>query len=197
MKKWSLVAIIVFLIFLMGAGAGYQLRRGTYVCPEPSIDTVLVVDTVTVHIPIRVPYYIIKRDTIVYVDSVLIHQAVDTALILREYFSENYFTRTYSDSTIWIEQKDMVTKNTVYAKDLKYKILRPQTVIINRMDYSVTYSSYITLGGSLLLSDPDYYAVEATYINDKFYGGVSYYPGIKGVGVKFGAPVVKFKTSKK
>ena len=187
MKPWIYVLIIGVLLLAMGAVIGYQFKK----CPPISTNIVHIYDTVWKEIPVVKNHYLIKLDTIVY--EVEIPAQVDTQLILKSYFSKYVYTREWKDSLLYAVQTDTVTQNKIFPQSFSYKILRPQTIITNTIDNSITYNRYLTAGASLLLTDPKYFSIDVTYQWEKGYIGGQWYPGVKGYGIRAGVPLFKFR----
>lgn len=183
-----ILALIVLIAFALTAYIGYSTYPKLRPCPEASVDTVYVWDTVTYLIPDTIPYYIIKHDTIYYTDT--IPADVDTAAILRQFYAEHTYTRTWQDSLLSVTLKDVISQNTPVSNVFTYKILRPQTVITN-VTNNYSYGRYITLGADIPLRDLKYVNLEALYITPRWYAGVGYNAGLKSPTIKVGAPILK------
>ncbi len=110
------------------------------------------VDSLDNNIKFNFKNYAIEIDTLFYPDSVFVPSDVDTAAILYNYFAIYLYNRHWNDSIIQVDLVDTITQNKISGSDfLKYKILRPQEVIINtttvnnytKYIYTV-YNSYLT-----------------------------------------------------
>ncbi len=134
-----LIAVLAILMFL----GGYRYHAYTHPINPPTHDTTYVWDTIYHDIH----HYHQKIDTVLYPDSVLIPIDVDTNAILKDYFAIYKYDRHWNDSTIEVLLSDTITQNKIEGSNfLKYKLLKPQTTIINNITNVTTYKSYINLG---------------------------------------------------
>jgi hypothetical protein len=191
LKKWHFYLIAVAIVLLLGILGGWRLHKTLRPCPVITQDTITLVDTVVHTIEIRVPYYIIHTDTIIW--EVEIPAQVDTAFILKDYFAKHVYTREWKDSLLYAVQVDTVSQNKISPQSFSYKILRPQTIITNTIDNTTTYNSYLTVGFTMLLNDPKYWGVKGTLNTSKFYVGVGYHPSVKSFSIDAGIPIIKFR----
>ena len=112
MKNWYLViALVVMAVCFWGGWQSYPKFRP---CPEVQRDTIRIYDTVTKIIPDTIPYYIVRKDTIIINHN--IPAIVDTAAILVDYYSIHYYTRDWydinqSDTLIHIRLEDVISEN--------------------------------------------------------------------------------------
>jgi hypothetical protein len=185
------------LLLLIGNFIGWSIRKATFHCPPISTTTVVIHDTVQHNIPTYVPYYLTRVDSIVYRDTVRIPVNIDTVALIKDYFAQHYYTREWQDSLLNVNQVDMVTENKIYPQKFTYVIKRPQTIINNVVDNSVSYSKYIQFGVGVPISNVNYVNVEASYIFPKGYVKAYYMPEIKSFGGGVGVTLFKFKTIKK
>lgn len=191
MKQNTNLVLLLLLLALLGACyLGYTLYPKIHKAPELVADTVLITDTVVHYIPDTVPYYIVRRDTIIYRDT--IPTIVDTAEILADYYAFHLYERTWQDSLIWATVRDGITENSIYDETFTYKILRPQTVINNSY---TSYSRYITVGAGFPTKSIKHLNVnlEATYVTSKFYVGIGYDAELNCPVIRGGATVFHFK----
>ena len=191
LAKWSkliisgLVLILLCAIFIAGCNHGKKLVK----CPVISSTTVIVHDTVTHTIVDSFPFYVIKRDSIVYRDTVY----ADTAQILADYFAIHYYTRKWADSLLIATSEDAISENRFIDNKFTYKYIGPIAYTQNVQDYTVTYNKYLYGGLGLPLKDYKYISLETFYAFPKGYLGISWNPQIKGFGLKAGVRILQFK----
>ena len=199
MKKWQIYLIAVLTVLLVGIGSGWKLHKTLRPCPAIVHDTTYVWDTVVHTIIDHVPYYIQHLDTIIVQDTII--QPVDTSEILKDYFAIHIYDREWKDTLLQVNMKDYISQNKSIHNEFKYKILRPQQVIINTEDNRIYYDKYIQLGIGVPIQNFQenikYAQVEANYVFPKGYVGAYYEPQIKSFGAKAGITVLKFRKLKK
>lgn len=191
MKKyiWPLVLAVLFLALSFVGGCQYHKKL--HPCPTASIDTISVHDTTIHYIVDTVPFYIIRRDSIIkYVE---VPANVDTMAILADYFALHYYTREWSDSLLYAKSEDVIAENQFIDNVFTYKIKRPAQVIYNSIDNSVAYTRYLNLGVSLPISKMEYAEFEAYYVFRRGHIGAGYIPSLKSPSFKIGLNVVKIK----
>ena len=185
-----LFGFLIALFLLGGLFGGYKLYPRLNPCPEIASDTLYVYDTVPHYIPDTIPYYVVKHDSVVYHDTIF--KDIDTAAILKDYYAEHHYYRTWKDSLLVVDLKDIISENRPIDNVFTYKILRPQTVIKNEYT-SYSYSRYITAGMNFLLKDLSYTGIEVNYISSKWQGGIGYNFGLKGITARVGGTIVIMK----
>ena len=187
---FCLFGAFIAIIFIGGCVHGRKTKK----CPEIITNTILVNDTVTYQIIDHVPYYIVHNDTVIYKETII--QQVDTAAILKDYFAIHVYDRHWQDSLIIVNLKDSISQNKSIGNIFRYKILRPQTIINNTIDNSITYNSYLTFGLGIPIKNVNYINLELDYNWRKGYAGIQYIPELKSFGVKAGVTLLKFKQKK-
>jgi hypothetical protein len=184
--------IIVFALLVIIAGAfigGFSYRKKFYPCPESFTHTVILYDTIIHRIADTVPYYIVRYDSVTFRDTVF--ESVDTAAILKDYFAEHYYTRTFNDSLLSAEIKDVISRNSFGECKFSYRILRPQIINTTTVNNSVVYSKYILLGLDVQIKDYKFAEIEAMFAFKQGYFGLGF--SQKGLSVKVGGTLFKFK----
>lgn len=182
------LVLIVTLVALSFAGG---CRHGKKQCnPETVTKIVIKYDTVTKTIIDKVPYYIIKHDSISY--PVEVPANVDTALILEDYFATHIVNRIWQDSLLKVDLTDYISQNKPVHNVFNYQILRPQQIIIN-VDNSKHYSRYITAGLSVPIKDIRYTSFETNFIFRSGYIGAFYNYGLQSFGISAGTTLFRFK----
>jgi len=194
MKKWVWILITCVVILLFGGVIGFEVRKSTYHCPVITPDTITVWDTVTHVIPDTVPHYIIKKITLIKHDT--IWGTIDTTAILHDYLSTRIYEQVWRDSLLSVDISDTIRYNRLIGSDFRYRLLRPQTVVINRIDKSVTNYRYITGGIDVPIKNLNYIEIEANYVGPKGYVGIGWMPEIGGINIKGGMTFIRLKKIK-
>ena len=178
---------------------GCQYHKKTFKPAVPSVDTVVVFDTVEHHIIDHFPYYITNTDSVIIRDTVI--QSVDTAAILKDYFAIHYYTRVWEDTLVKVTIEDAISENRSISSNFKYNLLKPQTIINNSVDNSVTYNKYAYFGVFMPvfpfkvneISNINYVGLEALMAYPKGYSRVSWQPYTKTFIFGTGVTIMKFK----
>lgn len=179
--KNNLIAIL-FILFI-GVIGGAFLKK----CPTPQTTTTYVYDTIWKTINKDIHHYHYSVDTLYDIDSIFIVEPIDTMAILKDYFRVYAVTREWNDSTIEINILDTITQNKIKGSALKYKYLKPTTIIKNN-----NINNYINLN---IESDAyiNYYSINADYIGDHYSIGVGYFPKQEMLTFRVGINLLKFK----
>jgi len=194
LNKLLIVAgmILFILTFIMGCEHGKKSVK----CPVITTDTITHVDTVEYHIKDTVKFYVKVPGTIIYVKVPVLPTKEDTARILKDFYALHPYSRSWHDKNVEISLNDTLTQNNYLHNDFSYKILRPETTVINTTDNSISYEHFIQLGLGVPFSNVKYTSLEANYIFPKGNLGAFYMPEIKSFGAKVGVTIIKFKTKK-
>jgi hypothetical protein len=80
--------------------------------------------------------------------------------------------------------------------EVKYQLLKPQTIVLNYTNNSVTWNRYLNLGLDVPIKSVKSSELETTFNWERGYVGVGYTPEIPSFSVKFGATIIKFKKKK-
>ena len=192
MKNWYLVALILMAVCFW---AGWKAHPKFRPCPEVQRDTLYVYDTVVHQIRDTVPWYIVRKDTVIVNHN--IPAIVDTTAILADYFAIHYYTRDWydinqSDTLIHIRLEDAIMENMPIDNNFSYRYYKPQTVINNVVN-NVSYSSY--LYGTLTLPVPDtkFASLGLSYASGQGLIGLGYMPYNKGVSLTGGFKIARFR----
>ncbi len=138
----TIIGVLITIVILFSFLIGYNTYP-KWNTPITVNDTIFKVDTVEHTIVDTFPWFVVKRDTIIYRDTIT--REVDTAVILREYFATHYYSRTWQDSSVIITVDDAVSENKLIDQVLKYEITRPQSIVnVSQVNYS--YSRYLYAG---------------------------------------------------
>ena len=205
MNKTNLIVggIIIILLLAIGGWGGWSLHKEIRPCPTVTTDTVTMYDTVTYTIHDSVLVH--KVDTI-YIpgDTIVLPPDVDTATILKNYFTVLDYTWSKQDSNIRFDLKTRITQNRPVKYDFTYNILKPFTTVINNIDNSVSYNKYVQFG----LSMPVYtympnsnvniqdLGLEGTYVFPKGYAGIKWQPNNQLIEARAGVTIFKIRQIK-
>lgn len=202
-NKWLFIIGGISVLFLLGTGffGGWHAHKEFRPCPTITHDTITLYDTTT-HIIINdVHHYHSKIDTIIYRDTIF--KDVDTAAILKDYYALHVYDRNWlgmegKDSLLTVSLKDTITENKSIGNIFKYKILRPQSIINNTTDNTITYNSYLYAGLTIPISKGkmDEISFDGIYAFPKAYLGGSWQPYTNTFAVKAGMKILKFKQKK-
>ncbi len=187
---FAFFALFLALSYISGCRHGKRLVH----CPQITSNTVYVHDTVFHTITNQFPYYVYKVDTVIY--DHLIPADVDTAEILRNFFATYKYERYWTArDTLEVFLTDYISQNKPIHNIFKYKWLLPTTITNTTVDNSVTYSSYLYIGGSVPISIGNfkYSSIDLTLALPKWYVGVGYLPGVNTFAIKGGVKIFQFK----
>jgi hypothetical protein len=193
-KRLILEICLVLAVLSMAFIKGCQYGKQQVHCPDITTETIYVHDTVTHRIVDRFPYYISHTDTII--ELVQYPAKIDTAEILKDYFATHVIDRYWQDSLIRVDLKDYITQNKPGKNVFKYNILRPQTITHTTVDNSVTYNSYLYVGGSVPINKFDYSSIDLIVAFPKWVVGAGYMPGQNSFAIKGGVKLFQFKQKK-
>jgi hypothetical protein len=195
MSKVSLIAggLIFLAVLLGGAFGGWQAHKILRPCPIITSDTVTIHDTITYTVYDSIP--VLKVDTVWVPTPVEIPAVVDTAAILKNYFTVLDYTWSKADTNLTWDLTTRVTQNRPVSYRLDYKILRPQTIINNVVDNTITYNKYVYAGLGLPITKTPFNSVsiEGIYAFPKGFVGLEYQPITNITSVKAGITIFKFK----
>jgi len=184
--KETIKYVILHLIWIVIAFSGgiiYQNNR--HECPSvTNTDTLYVYDTIT-HIIVTPPEII--KDTIFYPDTIPF--PVDTLAILRDYYAFHSYTRRWIDDDMDITVKDVLTQNSFFETQLSYKILRPQSIIINN-EYITNYNRAIYTG---LTFNSKFTTIDVLYADNRLALGLGYSPFTRSLSVKAYVNIINLK----
>jgi len=201
MKQWQIYLIVAAIVLLIGMIGGWSIRKVTYHCPAITHDTISLIDTVEYHIYDHVPYYVSHTDTIIQLDTTYLPTLLtkeDTLRILNDYYALHVYDRKWeAKDTLQVFIKDTITQNKSIGNAFTYKILRPETIIQNTVDNSITYNSYINAGITVPFNNIQSVSLDAQYVWNKGYIGTGYSFNEKAWHVSMGVNVFKFKQIKK
>jgi hypothetical protein len=212
MNKLGWQLIIGGVIILLTFGGGFWAGRSSKKCPTITNDTTVVVDPYWHHIADSLaglpPKEVIKwlpRDTL-FVPGDTILAKVDTAAILKDYFSIYSYSHDMVDDTLSAVINTVVTQNKPIKYTLDYKVLTPFTTVVNTQDNSITYQKYLQFGlnvpiysfkaDSAKFDNMNKLSLELNYVFPKGYFGVGWQPQGNVLGVRFGATLIKLKKKK-
>lgn len=192
--KYITGGLFVFLLILAFWG-GWKAYPRFRPCPEVQRDTIRIYDTVVHFIPDTVPYYIVKKDTVIV--NHYIPADVDTSAILADYYNFHYYSRDWydinqSDTLIHIRLEDVISQNMPLDNNFSYRYYVPQTIINNSVT-NVRYQSYLYAGLSVPLNDYKWSSFNVYLANRTFLVGAGYIPAYNGLNVTGAFKLAKFK----
>ena len=197
MSKTNIIigGAIVALLLGIGVLGGWSLHKSFRPCPIITTDTVTIYDTTTYTIYDSILVH--KVDTIwVPGDTVVIPADIDTATIIKNYFSIIDYTWSKQDTNIRFDLTTRVTQNRPIKYEFSYNLLKPVVTVINEIDNSQIYNRYVYFGLDVPIKNIRYLELEATYNWEKGYLGIGYTPELKSINAKAGVPLIKFKKVK-
>jgi hypothetical protein len=194
--NYILIGVTCFILMATFIG-GCQYGKSRIKC-NTTTDTTYIHDTTDHYIYAIWPWYTQSEDSIIYQ---LVPADVDTAAILKDHFAKHIFTRNWwgvegKDSLLHVNVIDTISKNTPIGNVFTYKILRPQTIVNNITDNSITYNKYIYGGVNIPIypfKNINYTALELFYAFPKGYTGLMWQPEIKTFSAKLGVKFLQFK----
>mgnify|MGYP001596752611 CR=1 FL=1 len=208
MNKTDLIVtgVLAILLLVIGGYCGWSLHKTLKPCPVITHDTITIEDPYWHNIADSLaglpPEEVIKwlpQDTL-YIPGDSIPMKVDTAAILKDYFSVYKYKWEKKTDTLTANLETTVTRNMPIKYDLKYKINVPFTTVVNSVDNSVAYNSYLQFGLFMPVYKLDKSKVniqdlglEGTYIFPKSYIGASWQPNTQSIMARTGVTLFKFK----
>ena len=169
---------------------GYTYYPKRNPCPVIASDTVIIHDTMT---------YTLKPDTITvykivhHSDTVQIPADIDSAAILKEYYSTFTYQWQQADTNIVIDGLTTITENRITDNSLQYHWLQPATIVNNIPQKINSYSRYLTIGVDIPIQSMSYAEIEALYVFRRGYLGAGYTPKLRSFNFKIGIPIIHFK----
>lgn len=193
MQKVKTYIIIVGLFLCVLAGFwlwGYATYPKKHK-PVITNNTIIIHDTTKRIIVDRIPYYVVKTDTIIQTKTVF--TKVDTAKILQDYYAIHYYTRTWQDSLLRVTLEDAITENQSIDNKFTYEILRPTQIANNIAENLTHYNRYLNFGIDVPIKNINYIEIESIFNWEKGYLGMGYTPQLKTFNIKLGAVLFQFK----
>lgn len=206
----SVVSLLTLVFFF-----GYKAYPVIKPCPQVTTDTVFVYDTswhvisdslsiVISNLTKEVKYWKNHRDTIKLPGEVIeVSIKVDTAAILKDYFSIYRYGWLKQDSIINIVDSVIITQNVPVYHSIKYKINKPFATIINKIDNSVLYNRYLQIGAGLPVYNyrdsefnPSSFKdmnFKVNYVFPKGFVGIEAQPSLDNLSFSIGTTLYKFK----
>ena len=201
MNKTNLIigGILALILLVAGFTGGWYAHKELRPCQIITTDIITVQDPYWHHIadslaglPPKEVWKWHPKDTL-FVPGDTVIQQVDTAAILKDYFSVYKYQWFKNDDTLSVELNTTVTENKPIAYDLKYKVIPSFTTTINNVDNSTNYTKYFYLGLNVPIKDVKYLDLEALYAFPKGYLGIGYGPELNSVTAKAGVTIFKIK----
>lgn len=201
MNKLNLYLATAVTLILISTSfyAGWYSHSKIKPCQTITTDTVEVYDPYWHHIadslanlPPKEKIKWLPQDTL-FVPGDTVFKNVDTAAILRDYYSVYRYSWDTLDKDLQIKLNTTVTRNQPIAYNLSYRILRPETIVNNTIDNSVHYNKYLYLGVDLPIKNFMYTEIEGIFAFQQGYVGIGYEPQVGGFNLKAGVTLLKFK----
>jgi hypothetical protein len=157
-----------FLIILSIVLVCIAIYKSDRTPPDPititTVDTLYVYDTT--FIEVSKPYKVLV-DTTIYVE---VPPDIDTAEILRAYYSQTVWTRNWRTPDVHISLRDTVSQNSFGEETLEIKILRPSEIINNSTTHTyISYKRSLTIGIDYPLGPRIEPVARLTWIDNKYY----------------------------
>jgi len=170
--KLILGGIVILLLFGTGMCTGYKVKK----CPEIVTNTITVHDTITNYIPKDIYHYVqVLKDTVIYNDKI-VYKDVDTAQILRNFFSTYIHERYFHDANINVYLTDSISQNKSIGHSFRYQWLQPQTITENKVTVN-NYRKSIYVGAGM--NSRQDISIKGLYAGEKLAIGAAYYPATK------------------
>ena len=172
--KLIIGGIAILLLFGTGFCTGCKVKK----CPEVVTTTVVIHDTLTHYIPNNIYHYsekIVYKDSIIYSNTVE-YKDVDTAQILRNFFSIYIYDRYFHDPNINIYLTDSISQNRSIGHALKYEWLKPQTITENKVT-NIDYRRSLYIGAGT--NSKQDLSIKGLYAGKKMAIEIGYSPATK------------------
>jgi hypothetical protein len=180
--------ILLFLGFIFWMG--WKAYPHYHKCPTITSEITYIHDTVHHYIIGSFPYYVQGNDIIIH-DT--IPRVVDTLAILQDYYNKHVYNRKWENDTLLVNLEDTISRNKPIGNIFKYQIKTPFTIIENKIDNSILYNKYLTVGIGIPIKDLKYIDINLNYNWKKGYVGAFYNPELKSFGIRGGITLIKLK----
>lgn len=129
---WIIVAFLLIVIVLLRSCSGADK-----ICPQTEPTIIVKVDTTYIYDTLikKIFVTVLKPGDSIYVDN---SQPVDTAKILRTYFTKYAYTQVLEDSSLKATISDTVYKNKIAHRSFTYQWKKPQLIIEKEITKTVT-----------------------------------------------------------
>ena len=189
------VTILLFAVLILAFWGGWKTYPKLRPCPEVKRDTIVIYDTATHFIRDTIPWYIIKKDTVIVNHN--IPAVIDTGAILADFYNLHYYTRDWydiieNDTLIHIKLEDVISQNLPLDNNFSYRYYLP-TQIINNSVTDIRYQSYLYGTLNFPVNDMKYASVGLSYASGRGLIGVGYIPYYKGMVVTGGFKLIRFR----
>ncbi len=182
-----LIAVLAITLLLLFTGYNIYPRVHPYLDPQLITEVIKEYDTIT-RIIKEAPEPV-EPDTIILHDTIPAN--IDTAKILQLYYSKFVYNRPFADSVLEANLLDTISENRPGKGVLTYRLLQPRTIINKTTNI---YKRYLDAGINFNTHDPKQTGIDLIFIAPKGYIGAGYMPCLKGVNIKAGATIFKFKS---
>lgn len=185
-------SIVVLMLFGIGFCTGYKTYPKRNPCPEA--DTITIDDSYWRNMADSLknapPKETIRWATITktikvkdwaWVDSVMTANEVDTAAIMKDFYTvKEYKWQKIDSGMLQVDLNTTVTQNKPISYSLDYKILEPRTETYITEDNTITYNKYLQAGFTVPMCFPDVTkhlnetTLDLIYVFPKGYIGAGY-----------------------
>lgn len=177
-----LFALVLIFVFVIGYNSGKRQNA-----PVVVNDTIWNIDTIVHHVKDTFPWYVVKRDTVIFRDTVF--KDVDTGAIVKDYLSIRYITQIWEDSLLFATNEIALTENNLLDSKFNYRIKRGSSVVyVTENKYS--YSKYLYVG---LQSDFKYGSISLFYGDRRALYGLGYNPFENRLSITGAVKIGQFK----
>ncbi len=130
---YLIIAILLFIIFCLVQCGGRKEKNITPATSETK--TIIHSDTVYIHDTSERKVYIpgskiFRHDSLYFAYP----QYIDTAKILKDYYTEFTYKNEFRDSNLYALIIDTLFRNRITGRGIVYKILRPDKIITNTIE---------------------------------------------------------------
>lgn len=150
MAKISLQEILILIAIIVGVGIYIDLRKSGVLFGS---DVVISRDTIVVNLPQQT--FNLPPSQPINIINNPIPSNVDTGAILKAFFSELTYLDSLENDTVKIVLKEVVTQNSVKARQINWRLKLPLTQVIetrNEIKPMFYYGAFATYGQTLGLS---------------------------------------------
>ena len=184
----NLAGVLAILVIVFTFG--YRLYPKLHKCSQIASDTIISYDTVFIALP---PDTLLLPSDTLYIppDTIIITAKVDTAAIMKDYYTKYSYPWVRRDTNIIITGVTEVYKNRMTLNYLQYLWLQPQTIIKSSVE-NVTNKHYISIGFDIPVLNITYTEIEAFYHFRSGYFGIGYTPELRSFNIKQGFNIINF-----
>ncbi len=187
--------------------SGCNYHKNRFPCPVPRTDTIEVKDSAWYHIIDSLNHIVDSLKNRPQPDPVIVYQPgeqvpvpadIDTAAILARFYTTFRYYWQYPEKftpgdSIRIKLNTTISQNKPLVYDLSYQWLKPQSIINNTVDQSITYKKYFYIGLDLPFYNMENAEITALFAFRRGFLGGGYAPFAKGFSLETGFTLFKIK----